>query len=305
MERLLVVGAGGFLGSRILSAAKRRGARIPELLGTVHRSVPGADCTVFDMLRDSFQDLPAPFREKSSVPSCAVLCSACSGIDLCRSVPESYELNVIRTRELALRLSGAGYRVCFLSSDHVFDGKRGAYTEADAVNPVNEYGRQKVLVEQWMLKELPEEALVVRLSKQLCRERSSANLFTQWENQLLRGETIRHIRGMEISPTDAADSAEVILRLLEKRCHGIYHVCGSEHLTRKELFGIFLKRRFPGKNPDALSEEKDLEEFPFRDARPLKTWLNHDKLNAELNYVFLPMEKLAELYCKQGEMVPS
>jgi dTDP-4-dehydrorhamnose reductase len=57
-------------------------------------------------------------------------------------------LNVVGTRNVARATSGAGARLVHFSSDYVFDGERGSYTESDAPNPSNYYSLTKVVAEE-------------------------------------------------------------------------------------------------------------------------------------------------------------
>ena len=206
-------------------------------------------------------------------------------------------INVEKTVELACRLADAGYQVCFISTDHVFDGKRGGYTETDAVNPINAYGQQKVETETLLLQKIPEQLLIARLSKQVCSFRDPANVFTQWEQAARQGQPIRHIKGMELSFTDSRDTAEVLLSLLQRRARGIFHVCGKEHRTRSSLCSEYLS--MSGLN--AETADIPLEEFHFQDIRPLKTWLRSDKLQLIMPVKFTGMKEMIDHYITNTE----
>ncbi|MBQ6599573.1 MAG: sugar nucleotide-binding protein [Lentisphaeria bacterium] len=294
-SRHLIFGAGGFLGRHLMAVLKRSG--VGNYLGTGVVHLPAEHGCRFDLLHDSIADLPPEYRSVPDGSGFAVICSAISRIDQCRSNPASRLLNVEKTVELSCRLADAGYQVCFISSDQVFDGKRGGYTETDAVNPVNAYGQQKAETETLLQQKIPERLLIARLSKQVCSFRDPANVFTQWEQTAQEGRQIRHIDGMELSFTDAADTAKVLLELAARRVCGIFHVCGKEHFTRDRLCREYLTLS----SLNAETVNIPLEEFHFQDNRPLKTWLNSNKLTAIMPIGFTPMKELIKLYIKTTE----
>ena len=294
-SRHLIFGAGGFLGRHLMAVLKRSGVETYLGTGVVH---PPADhgCR-FNLLHDSIADLPPEYRNVPAGTGFAVICSAISRIDQCRSDPSSRLLNVEKTVELSCRLADAGYQVCFISSDQVFDGKRGGYTETDSVNPVNAYGQQKAETETRLQQKIPDRLLIARLSKQVCTFRDPANVFTQWEQSAREGRQIRHIDGMELSFTDADDTAKVLLALAARRICGIFHVCGKEHFTRDRLCREYLT----SSGLKAETVNMPLEEFHFQDDRPLKTWLKSDKLIKVMPTDFISMKELIKHYVRNTE----
>jgi dTDP-4-dehydrorhamnose reductase len=90
--------------------------------------------------------------------------AALSSIDACESDPAlARELNVIAPVDLATQAREAGAAFVYISTDAVFDGIDGGYSEDSRTSPASEYGRTKVLGEQAVLDAYP-EALVARVN---------------------------------------------------------------------------------------------------------------------------------------------
>src|SRR5207249_4766553 len=70
------------------------------------------------------------------------------GVDRCEEDPDqAYAVNVEGTRYVAEGAAKHRARIVFYSSDYLFDGKAGPYTEGDPPNPINVYGRNKLEAE--------------------------------------------------------------------------------------------------------------------------------------------------------------
>jgi dTDP-4-dehydrorhamnose reductase len=127
-----------------------------------------------------------------------------------------------------------GARLIHISTDLVFDGtKREPYTEDDEPNPLDDYGRSKLEAERRVL-EIHPEALVVRTSLLVGRERPGRQELAVLE--AARGE--REIAFFEDewrSPVLVGDLAAALLELLDTPAGGVLHLAGAEPMNRYEL----------------------------------------------------------------------
>ena len=157
--RLLVTGASGLLGLNLAIEASREN----EVFGSVNRNLlKNAPFTVIQ----SDLTQPGSLREllEQSRPDWVVNCAALANLESCEAQPDLAEkLNIELPEKLANYVAKGGARLVHVSTDAVFDGKRGNYSEADQPNPLSKYAQTKFEGEQVVLSANP-EAIVARVN---------------------------------------------------------------------------------------------------------------------------------------------
>ena len=135
-----------------------------------------------------------------------------------------------RAAALAAKL---GARFVFLSTDLVFDGTQGRYTEADGIAPTLPYGAMKADAELLVRSEHP-SAVVLRAS--LFVGESGVTMRPSYEcDNLLRGLPVSLYRDEWRSPTHVDDVARAAWDLAAREVQGPFHVAGPDRMTRLEL----------------------------------------------------------------------
>ena len=160
-------------------------------------------------------------------PEAVVHAAAQSNVDGCETDPdEAFRINALGTRHVVEGARLAGARVCYVSTDYVFDGTAGrAYTEWDQPNPLSVYGRSK-LGGEW---ELDDGDTVVRTS--WLSGRHGHNFVRTVLERAGRGEELRVVDDQHGCPTFTPDLAEVIRRLVVARLTGVWHVTNQGATT--------------------------------------------------------------------------
>jgi dTDP-4-dehydrorhamnose reductase len=146
---IVVTGASGLLGASVVTLARDLNR---EVAGVCHRTllcIPGTRiCAVNLADRQATRTLLAPLR-----PTCIIHCAAITNVDWCEDHPEEAEqVNVQASSYLAelARELGAGF--VYVSTDAVFDGERGNYSENDQPAPQSVYAKSKLRGEQEVLR---------------------------------------------------------------------------------------------------------------------------------------------------------
>jgi dTDP-4-dehydrorhamnose reductase len=128
-----------------------------------------------------------------------------------------------------------GAQLCFISSDHVFDGEGGPYPEDAKPGPVNLYGRSKLEGER-AAAELAPGALIARTALVWSGDPAPArNALSTLLARARAGERVRVPADQWTTPTYAPHLAEGIGRLLAGGVSGIVHLAGPEVVARDEF----------------------------------------------------------------------
>ncbi len=224
MMRALVVGASGFVGWYLRLVLAGRGH---EVWGTFH-SDPLPTLLPLDIVdAEASAELVNRLR-----PDVIFVPAAIPNVDWCEAHPaESFRVNVLGLSHLLEAAKGRRSRLVFFSTEYVFDGARGPYSEQDRPNPISVYGRQKLAGEEMVLGRAP-ESLVVRTTVVYGWERRARNFSQRLLAELQAGRRVKVPSDQVSSPTYVADLAEAACDLAEKGCAGLYHVAGSQRASR-------------------------------------------------------------------------
>jgi dTDP-4-dehydrorhamnose reductase len=222
--RALVIGASGQVGAALLRALRAHGH---EAIGTwAHHAYPGlvpldlADGAALErLLADGRPDW--------------VLCpAALSHVDYCEEHPdEAFAVNVHAPLAAARAAARAGAGFVYYSSDYVFDGVGGPYTEEAPPRPLGVYGRSKAEGERAVLGALP-RALVIRTSVVYGPERQEKNFVYQLIRACRSGRGFRPAVDQRASPSYNEDVATATVECCEREERGIWHLAGADTLDR-------------------------------------------------------------------------
>lgn len=148
---------------------------------------------------------------------------------------EAFAINVEGAEHVARATARVGARLVHVSSDVVFDGRKGSpYVEEDMPSPVNEYGRTKAEGERRVAAAHP-GALIVRTSLIVAGAKPS-------KHELAAGRPGTWFTNELRSPVQVTDLANALLELAELDLAGPLHVAGADGLSRAELASLVARR---------------------------------------------------------------
>jgi dTDP-4-dehydrorhamnose reductase len=238
MERLLITGAGGFLGWNLC----REAVKSWEVWG-VYRSnppaTPGAVPVQADLTR--YKDIHRLFEDVS--PRAVIHSAAVSDANFCQKHPsEAYIINTEASVNIAGLCADRAIPCIFTSSDLVFDGNDPPYAEDDKPSPVNVYGEQKLKAEEGMKARYP-EAVICRLPLMFGDPGPASSSFIQPVISAMRnGSEVRLFTDEFRTPVSGRDAAKGLLMAL-RELPSILHLGGPERISRYE-FGRLIARIF-------------------------------------------------------------
>lgn len=216
-------------------------------------------------------------------PDVVVHTAAMTQVDDCELRPQQCErINVQGTSQVLTDAETFSSHFIYISTDFVFDGEKGNYTEEDDTKPVNLYGFSKLQAESMVqTSTIPFAIVRTCLVYGNLLQRFRTNIVSWVKESLEQGKTIRVVSDQWRTPTYVEDVAEGIALIIEKKATGIYHISGKDLLTPYEI-AIKTANKF---QLDATKIIKvDAATFKQPGRRPLKTGFIIDKARNELGY---------------------
>ncbi|MGC9327220.1 MAG: SDR family oxidoreductase [Candidatus Hinthialibacter sp.] len=272
---IVITGASGLLGANLVFSAKRRFSDI----AAVHHRHPVHFPSVENVRLDlTDQKSVSRFIEQKK-PDIVIHCAGCTSVDECEAHPEKARLlNASAARHLAEASRKAGSRLVYVSTDSVFSGDRGGYSEVDEPRPVNAYAQTKWEGERWVENSM-DEALILRTNIYGWNIQPKESLAEWIVNRLERGESVPGFHDVWFSPILVNDLSEIILDLIEAKTGGIYHAAGS-HGCSKYQFAQRLASLW-GVDEERI-ERASIQDSPLKAPRPLNTTLQTAKIEKAL-----------------------
>jgi dTDP-4-dehydrorhamnose reductase len=287
--KLLITGSNGLLGQKLVASCQKKGILFHGISSGENRN---SDCPESHFTSIDISDFIAieDFLNHHSF-SHIIHTAAMTNVDACELNPtRCYEVNHIASRHLFELAKKNNIHFTLLSSDFVFDGKTGNYSETDKPNPLSVYGKSKWLAEQELLKDdytnwaIARTIIVYGQGHNL----NKGNIFTWLISELSAGREVSLITDHFRAPTWAEDLAEACLQIIAKQSKGIYHLSGPETLS---IFDIGIRvANYLGVS-ESLIKASDSKLLNQAAPRPPRTGFNLAKAKMELDYSPHPIEE--------------
>lgn len=291
--KLLITGSNGLLGQKIVHRCLNHHIDFVATSKGSNRNIHCPDSLYFPFdisVQQEVDELIEKIR-----PDAIIHTAAITNVDYCEDHPEECELvNVKATRFLfeAARKINAHFQL--LSTDFVFDGEDGPYSETDPVNPLSVYARskadgEKILVESdyknWSI---ARTIIVYGTGIGLSR----SNLILWALDALPKGQAMNIVNDQFRAPTWADDLAYGCVAIVKRNETGIFHLSGPETLSISEIV-----RRIARKigADEQLVNEISSETLNQAAKRPPRTGFVLDKAKQLLDYQPLELEKTIDI----------
>ena len=229
-KRVLVTGASGQLGSYLMDALSRRDVDVIGWAGPMPGQKSQTHLAHVDLADRSFAKEIVRLS-----PQVVIHAAAMAGVTDCARDPNRAKVvNVGATRLIAETLDKMNGRLIFISTDLIFDGEKGSYSEADSPNPLSIYGSTKVDAEQAVLA-FPNHC-VVRVSLLFGPPRNGRlSFFSQLVDAAKNGIKTKLFHDEWRTPLGLAAAAEAISEIAASNVAGLLHVAGPERMSRVEI----------------------------------------------------------------------
>jgi dTDP-4-dehydrorhamnose reductase len=192
-KKILIIGGSGLVGKRLYEFLKKTHYIV---YATFNKNLIEKNGYIsLDITRKTDVD----FIFKKIAPDIVIHTAAYSNVEKCEIHRETaFKINVKGTKNIAIASENIGAKIVYISTDYVFDGKKGCYTEIDATNPINYYGVTKYEGEE-IIKKICSDFIIARTA--VVYGYNKGNFATWIIERLKKGDEINIVIDQYISPT--------------------------------------------------------------------------------------------------------
>lgn len=234
-EKVLVTGGGGLVGNYLLPLLVNS---YQEVYATEHQTRVNFGIRIPLDLKDLIEVKKILCELR---PNVIVNLAAFTDVDGCEENPVYADIMNHRLPTVLIDYVADMHRnkvnnthLVHVSTDYIFDGIDGDYKEESLPNPVNQYGKSKLLGEQSIMafKRYSDSWCIARTSTPFGIHRTKKTFPLFILEKLVKGEKVCAVVDQITSPTYAANLSDMLLELILRRLCGIYHVAGASRLSR-------------------------------------------------------------------------
>ena len=285
--RVLITGSNGLLGQKLVKTFS-----------------PNHQTSGIDLQTDSVIDAPNFEYHKISItekyklqalfdsfkPEVIINAGAYTDVDGCEKNKEkAWEVNVVGVKNLSELCRENKTKLVQLSTDYIFDGKAGPYSEEDTPNPEGYYGITKLESEKVILNGNI-DFLIVRTNVLYGKSLGETHNFVLWLVEKLKNrEEVKIVTDQYSNPTLADNLAEAIKEATEKNISGVLNIAGGEKILSRYEFALKIAEKFS--LDQSLIKKVLTSELNLPAPRPLKGGLKIDRAKSLLKTELLDVEK--------------
>ena len=272
---MLITGVSGLLGNN-LAYYFRKKYDILGLYLSHQLTIEGIQTQKADLLSEvSFKNI---FRDFN--PDIIIHCASLTDVDFCEMNQEVTDcVNVLGTRVVVENIKNNNTKLVYISSDSVYDGDKGNFSEKDPVNPQNYYGLSKYKGELEVLKK--SETLILRTNIFGWNIQGKYSIAEWILHELSNKKQIKGFSDVFFSSIYNFDLAKILDIAIDQDLTGLFN-CGSSTFLSKYEFALYIADYF---NLDKdLIQPISIDDFNFGAKRGKNLTLNINKLKNALNH---------------------
>lgn len=302
MKTVLITGSNGLLGQKLVAQlqqdpnykliATSKGAnRISNVSGFIYEEL---DITNSTEIANIF---------KKYRPDVLINTAAMTNVDACEGDKEGcWKMNVNAVQYLLAACEKHNTHLIHLSTDFVFDGEDGPYSEVDIPKPLSYYGESKYASEMLLENSSYTNWAIARtiIVYGVVEKMSRSNIVLWAKGALEKGDPINVVDDQFRSPTLAVDLAKGCILIADQQAKGIYHLSGKDTMSILEL--VYRVADFYELNKDSVSAIKSIT-LNQAAKRPPKTGFLLDKATNELGYNPVSFEEGLAIVSQELELV--
>ena len=228
-KRVLIVGASGFLGSKMKDSLQTKAS----VLGTFNRN-GFPDLTHLDAA--SIEEVNHVFNHFR--PHVVINAAGFTNVDQCEGMPElAWRHNVEAVSNLARACANSGARFIQISTDHFDSPYLGSRPESCSPIAVNQYGFTKLMAEEIILK-ITSDTIILRTNFFGIGNRNSPSFLNWIRDSLMASKRITSVEDVFFTPIGVTELIEILWDLIERDYEGVMNISGNESISKLDFIRI-------------------------------------------------------------------
>jgi len=270
--KILITGANGLLGSNLCLMYSKEN----EVIATSRTKPNINNCLNYKLGITNKEDMKIV---EELHPDMIIHCAALVNVDYCEEHPtEAHKINFIGSKNIAESAKKTNSYLVHISTDAVFDGKKGYYDEDDPTNPLNVYGQTKLEAEK-IIQKITSNHVIIRTNIYGWNKQNKFSLAEWMLDKLEKKQELQAFKDTFFSPMLVNNLGEAILELYDLKHKGILHLAGSEGCSKLD-FAKKIAKIFNINNPTIIGiNSSDLK---LKAKRPKNMVLNVNKAKSIL-----------------------
>ena len=250
----------------------------------------------FNLLKDNVDIIIKKYNIKN-----VVLLSAISDPDEClKKKNYSNLLNIIKTKKLIDKLINKKIFFIFFSTEYIFNGSSGNYNENSPINPVNLYGKQKYIIENY-IRNKTKNFCILRIAKTYGDDINDTTLISGFLKNLINGKNFFLIAtDQKFSPLYVKDLKKIINLFLKKEVKGVFNLGGPEQLSRYDCINIILHLLGKKIKSKIIIKKTLIKNVNTLDKRPLDVSMDIKKIKKVINFKLKKFAAIANIIIEKN-----
>jgi dTDP-4-dehydrorhamnose reductase len=268
--KYLVTGSAGLIGNQLVHDLEQSG----EIVYSCYNDAKPVYGIPIKLNLLNLEDVSKIFKKIQ--PDIIIHSAALTDVEQCEVDPQlANSINVKSTEIIAKEVEKISSYLMYISTDYVFDGKKGLYAETDLTHPLNNYGKTKLSGEK-IIEDNSSKWSIIRTSTPFGTH-SFKKTFPVWIYENLKNNNkINILEDQFTSPTYVPNLSKMILEIIERKLEGFFHVSGSTKISRFEFAKIIATKL----NLDlSLLNPVKISTMPWKATRPIDSSLDVSKIN--------------------------
>ena len=289
--KYLVTGSSGLIGNQLVYDLEKSGEIVYSCYNNI-KPVYGIP-TKLNLL--NLEDIHKIFIKIK--PDIIIHSAALTDVEKCEiELQLANSLNVKATEVISKEAEKINSYLMYISTDYVFDGTKGMYTETDLTNPLNNYGQTKLSGEKFV-EDKTSPWSIIRTSTPFGLH-SLKKTFPVWVYENLKiNKKINVLEDQFTSPTYIPNFTKMILEIISRKLEGYFHLSGLTKISRFE-FAKMIAGKF-NLDPTILNPVK-IDAMPWKAIRPIDSSLDVSKINTILKTKPFTIEQSLDNYAVES-----